>query len=167
MPILYSRTLPVLRDSSSCPAKLHRVVFQKHSCFRMHAHPVKRSQSHSRTQCDRSGMHTQHLLTCRDMWHNNRFTLIILFLWLWQAKIIIDIEMWIIVQPYNTLFASLWCGYFQMVTYCLQVHSHKVILLIAVSSVWRVFLSLAFLFPESKISPNMAIDLLLIDLLNK
>lgn len=39
------------------------------------------------------------LPTCHDMRHNNHFTIIILFLWLWEDKIVNDIEMQIMAEP--------------------------------------------------------------------
>lgn len=43
-------------------------------------------------QSHRSGTHTQHLNVWSNMQHNNHFTLIMLFLWSWEGKVIIDIE---------------------------------------------------------------------------
>lgn len=46
----------------------------------------------SDTQSNTSGTRTQHLNVWSNMRHNNHFTLIMLFLWSWDGKVIIDIE---------------------------------------------------------------------------
>lgn len=59
-----------------------------------------------------SGVHMQHVLTRCDMPHDKRFAKLISVLWLWEAKIIISIEISLIALLHmeRRLLNKLWCG---------------------------------------------------------
>lgn len=58
------------------------------------------SECHSGMQRNHFGTQTQHLPTRCAMQNNNCFTLIILFSWPWEAKIIADSEIWLTAQSH-------------------------------------------------------------------
>lgn len=76
--------------SSCCPAEL-----QQTRCSGMHMHPVE-----SQPDLGFSVAILQCMSTCCDMQDNNHFTSVILFSWLWETKTVINIEVWLIAQPY-------------------------------------------------------------------